>query len=151
MLIVDIKTQTLTHYKNNKIIAKHPVSTAKNGTGEKDGSECTPMGRHKICAKIGTDLSINSVLVGRKCTSEIYNEKLALQYPDRDWILTRVLWLDGLEDFNKNTKQRYIYIHGMPDNQPINIPNSKGCIRMHNNDIVVLFNTVKIDDLVIIK
>ncbi len=151
MLKINTQTQTLSYYQNNKIIAKYPISSAKNGLGETNSSECTPRGRHCICEKIGTNLPINSVFVARRITGEIYNEKLALKYPDRDWILTRILWLSGLEKYNKNTKQRYIYIHGMPDDKPINIPNSKGCIRMRNVDIVELFELVCENDQVIIK
>jgi lipoprotein-anchoring transpeptidase ErfK/SrfK len=85
-------------------------------------------------------------------TGEIYSPKLKQQHPDRDWILTRILWLDGLEVHNKNTKKRYIYIHGAPDEATMGVPSSKGCIRLRNQDIIELFERVKIgEDVVIMK
>ena len=91
------------------------------------------------------------MLVARQPTGEIYHPDLAKQYPGRDWILTRILWLDGLEAHNKNTKQRYIYIHGTPDETVLGVPGSKGCIRLHNADMIALFNTVHKGDMVVIQ
>jgi lipoprotein-anchoring transpeptidase ErfK/SrfK len=87
------------------------------------------------------------VLVGRRATGEIYDEDLARQYPQRDWILTRILWLSGCEHgFNRlgsvDTMQRYIYIHGTPDTEPMGCPASHGCVRMRNSDIVQLFDKI---------
>jgi lipoprotein-anchoring transpeptidase ErfK/SrfK len=79
---------------------------------------------------IGDGLDIGAVLVARVPTGEIYSPKLKQQYPNRDWILTRILWLDGIEAHNKNTKARYIYIHGAPDEATMGVPSSKGCIRL---------------------
>jgi hypothetical protein len=123
------------------------ISTAKNGAGEMENSGCTPRGRHVIAQKIGADLPINSVLVGRVPTGEIYNETLAAQYPARDWILSRILWLSGVEaGHNQGTgcdsHARYIYIHGTPDTEPMGVPYSHGCIRMRNDDVIELFDAV---------
>lgn len=125
------------------------VSTALNGVGEKSGSGCTPRGLHVIRAKIGENLPPNSVFVGRRFTGEIYTPELAKLYPKRDWILTRILWLSGKEP-NRNrlgsvdSMQRYIYIHGTPDTEPMGIPLSHGCIRMRNTDVVELFDLVPV-------
>jgi hypothetical protein len=139
MIIINIANQTLT-YKDKSYL----ISSATNGVGEQEGSFCTPLGRFKIAEKIGQNLAINSVLKGRIFTDEIYNFDLAKQYPHRDWVLTRILWLDGIEKHNQNTKKRYIYIHGTPNKNPMGVPLSKGCIRMRNKDIIELFDLVQI-------
>lgn len=125
-----------------------PVSTALNGSGEQEGSGCTPRGWHQIRACIGDGQPLNTVFVGRRPTGEIYNSQLAQAFPDRDWILTRILWLSGLEVGrnrlgNVDTMRRYIYIHGCPDAAPMGQPLSHGCIRMHNQDLLTLFDRVK--------
>ena len=147
MITIDISKQTL-EYKGKS----YSISTAKNGIGEIEDSYCTPTGKFKIAEKIGANLEFGSVLVDRESTGEIYNADLAKQYPDRDWILTRILWLDGVEVHNQNTKNRYIYIHGSPDETPMGMPGSKGCIRMHNYDVIELFESIHTgEDVVIIK
>ena len=147
MITIDISKQTL-EYKGKS----YSISTAKNGIGEIEDSYCTPTGKFKIAEKIGANLEFGSVLVDREPTGEVYNADLAKQYPDRDWILTRILWLDGVEVHNQNTKNRYIYIHGSPDETPMGMPGSKGCIRMHNYDVIELFESIHTgEDVVIIK
>jgi len=123
------------------------VSTAKNGAGENYGSFCTPRGWHVIRAKIGIDEPVNTVFVERRPTGEIYTAELGAQFPDRDWILTRILWLSGDEPgFNRlgkvDTMRRYIYIHGSPDSVDMGVPGSIGCIRMRNDDLIDLFDQV---------
>lgn len=125
-----------------------PVSTAANGAGEREGSGCTPRGAHYIRACIGAGAPLNAVFVGRRPSGEIYSPRLAARYPGRDWILTRILWLCGLEPgFNRlgdrDTQRRYIYIHGTPDTEPLGVPRSHGCIRMHNQDLLELFESVQ--------
>lgn len=148
MLHVDVAKQELTVVQQNQAIKRYLISTAKNGVGEQKGSHQTPRGWHMIRAKIGDHCAINSVFVGRRFTGEIYSNELRLQYPERDWILTRILWLSGLE-VGKNrlgpvdTMRRYIYIHGTPDDVAIGVPNSKGCIRMRNSDLIELYDLVK--------
>ncbi len=127
----------------------YPVSTALNGAGEEKGSYCTPRGRHIIRAKIGADCPVGSVFVGRRATGEIWTTELGEQHPDHDWILTRILWLSGCEVGinrlgNVDSMQRYIYIHGTPDNQPVGEPHSHGCIRMRNADMVALYDLVPV-------
>lgn len=134
--------------KTGQVEKRYPVSTAAKGVGEQDGSYCTPRGRHVIRAKIGADRPINSVFVGRRPTGEIYTPELGAQFPQRDWILTRILWLSGCEaGFNRlgsvDTMRRFIYIHGSPDNITMGEPGSHGCVRMCNEDVLDLFECVK--------
>ena len=145
MITINISEQSL-EYKGKS----YSISTAINGTGEIEGSYCTPTGNFKIAEKIGANLELGSVLVERKPTGEIYNTVLAKKNPDRDWILTRILWLDGIEAHNQNTKNRYIYIHGSPDETQMGMPGSKGCIRMHNCDVIELFESIQSGENVII-
>lgn len=146
-LDISIPEQRLAIIDNGRIICGYSVSTAKNGAGERRGSECTPRGWHKVRAKIGTGQPLNAVFKGRRPTGEIYDEELGSRYPGRDWILTRILWLGGLEP-GKNrygevdTCWRYIYIHGTPDESAIGLPASHGCIRMKNVDMLDLFSRV---------
>ena len=131
----------------------YSVSTAANGAGERENSGCTPRGWHMISEKFGDGLPINSVFVARQPTSEIYSEQLAAAYPARDWILTRILWLTGLEaGVNQgegcDSHARYIYIHGTPDTEPMGEPRSHGCIRMRNTDLLALFEQVDVGAIV---
>jgi lipoprotein-anchoring transpeptidase ErfK/SrfK len=128
-------------------VIRYHVSAAAKGAGEKFGSLCTPRGRHIVRAKIGAGQPVNAVFVARRPTGEIYSAELAAQFPGRDWILTRILWLSGREvGFNRlrdvDTMRRYIYIHGSPDSVPMGVPGSIGCVRMHNKDMIDLFNRV---------
>ena len=125
------------------------VSTAKNGIGELKNSECTPLGLHVIRAKIGAGCSENTIFVGRRPTGEIYRKAMRSQFPNRDWILTRILWLSGKEPGknrlgNVDTMSRYVYIHGAPDDDPMGVPGSKGCVKMRNADIIKLYNQVPV-------
>nr|VFJ86009.1 MAG: L,D-transpeptidase catalytic domain [Candidatus Kentron sp. LFY] len=144
---ISLPRQDLTLIVGETTIARFPVSTAANGPGEQLGSECTPRGWHRICAKIGAGHPIDTVFRGRRPTGEIYGTALADRYPGRDWILTRILWLSGLEP-GKNrfhavdTRRRYIYIHGSPTDTKMGIPASHGCIRMRNSDIIDLFDRI---------
>jgi len=142
-----LSRQTLALIADSIPIVEFSVSTAANGAGEQRGSECTPQGWHQIRAKIGEGYPINTVFRGRRPTGEIYEQTLAARYPNRDWILTRILWLSGLEpDKNRfhsvDTMRRYIYIHGSPNDTKMGVPASHGCIRMHNPDIIDLFDRV---------
>lgn len=141
---VDLIEQSLTLLRAADTTRRWPVSTARNGPGERLGSEQTPRGRHIIRARIGAGLPAGAVLVGRRPTGEIWSPALGRAHPDRDWILTRILWLSGVEP-GKNrlgevdTMRRYIYIHGTPDDVPLGVPGSHGCIRMANADVIELF------------
>ncbi|UCD70405.1 MAG: L,D-transpeptidase [Betaproteobacteria bacterium] len=133
---------------SGKTLRQYSVSTAKNGAGELNGSFCTPRGRHIVRAKIGRGFPVDTVFVGRRPTGELYTDSLGAQFPDRDWMLTRILWLSGCEPgLNRlgdvDTMRRYIYIHGSPDSIEMGVPGSIGCIRMRNSDIVELFDLVE--------
>jgi lipoprotein-anchoring transpeptidase ErfK/SrfK len=126
-----------------------PVSTAANGPGEQSGSGCTPRGEHIIRAKIGAGMPINTVFAGRRPTGEIYSPELGACEPGRDWILSRILWLSGRERGlnrlgERDTMRRYIYIHGTPDEGFTPEPQSHGCVRMRNQDLVELFDLVPV-------
>ena len=144
-LDICIASQQLTVFADGNEVQRYPISIAKKGAGELMGSECTPTGWHRIRAKIGAGQPLNAVFKGRRATGEIYKAELGKQYPQRDWILTRILWLGGLEP-GKNrygkvdSTWRYIYIHGCPDELMTGIPDSHGCIRMKNIDMLDLFN-----------
>ena len=138
------------------LVRRYSISSAKNGAGEKNGSYCTPRGRHVVRAKIGAGQALNTVFVERRPTGEVYSPELAARFPGRDWILTRILWLSGREPgFNRlgdvDTMRRAIYIHGSPDSAEMGKPGSHGCIRMRNRDIVELFDLVPILTLVEIR
>lgn len=153
---VSIPRQELTLLSGDLRIYDFPISTAKNGPGEVLNSEQTPRGLHKIRAKIGRNARSNTVFVGRRPTGEIYNQDLDKQYPERDWILTRILWLSGLEKGKnrmgeRDTMRRYIYIHGCPDNHKMGRPSSRGCIKMHNHDLIYLFDLVPVGTEVLIE
>jgi len=144
---VDIGRQQLSLFDNQTRLKQYVISTAKNGPGEKVGSEKTPRGQHIIRAKIGSGEAVNSVFIGRRATDEIYSTDLRTKEPGRDWILSRILWLSGIEPgFNRlgdvDTMRRYIYIHGCPDDDELGIPGSHGCIKMRNNDVIELFDLV---------
>lgn len=145
---VDLERQQLHLLSGDERIATYAVSTARNGPGEIQGSECTPRGLHRIRLKIGHGQPLNSVFVGRRPSGEIYTPALAAAYPTRDWILTRILWLTGLEPGRNrggsvDSLSRFIYIHGTPESEPMGQAASHGCIRMRNGDLIQLFDRVR--------
>lgn len=153
---VSIADQRLRLYQDGNIVMDVLISTATKGAGEIRGSEQTPRGWHKIRAKIGAGAPMNTVFKGRRPTGEIYASELRAANPGRDWILTRILWLSGLEPGknrlgNVDTMRRYIYIHGTPDEELIGIPASHGCIRMRNSDLIELFEKVPVGMPVLIS
>lgn len=146
-LRVSLPHQRLDWIENGRVLISYPVSTAENGPGERRGSGCTPRGWHRIRAKIGAGQPEYTVFVGRRPTGEIYSPALAAAQPKRDWILTRILWLGGLQPgFNRygeiDTAWRYIYIHGSPDRGVTGAPTSHGCVRMRSQDMLDLFERV---------
>lgn len=146
-LEISISEQQCRLWQRDECVFSASISTALNGAGEQEGSGCTPRGWHSIRAKIGDGQPMNTVFVGRRPTGELFEPALAERYPQRDWILSRILWLRGLEvgtnrRGNVDTMRRYIYIHGCPDSEPMGEPRSHGCIRMHNPDLLALFDRV---------
>jgi lipoprotein-anchoring transpeptidase ErfK/SrfK len=155
LIQIDLKKQQLSLISDGKVIFDASISSARNGPGEIQGSEKTPRGWHVVRAKIGNGHAINSVFVGRRPTGEKFTEKLREENAGRDWILTRILWLSGLEPgFNRlgnvDTMRRYIYIHGCPDNDVMGQPGSHGCIKMRNKDVVKLFDLIDVGEQVLI-
>jgi len=144
---VNIYEQTLRLFNGDNLVRQYPVSTARNGPGELMDSECTPRGAHIVSEKIGEGYEQNTVFVSRKATGELYTPELYTQFPGRDWILTRILWLSGTEPgcnqgSNVDSHDRFIYIHGSPDEVEMGKPGSRGCIRMRNKDVIELFEQV---------
>ncbi len=147
-LDIHLSDQQLYLRQGDAIAFQAAVSTAEKGAGERYGSGCTPRGELQIKLKIGEACAMNTVFVGRRATGEIYTPELGQKYPQRDWVLTRILWLSGLEPgVNRygevDTLRRYIYIHGCPDSYPMGVPLSHGCVRMRNSNLVELFDLVE--------
>lgn len=147
LLLISLAEQCLYVYSGKLLLCSYAISSAKNGPGEAFGSGCTPRGWHQVRAKIGAGLALGAVLRGRRWTGEVWTAELQQQFPGRDWILTRILWLSGLERGRNrlgtcDTFRRYIYIHGTPDSEPMSLPESHGCIRMRNADVLELFDLV---------
>ncbi len=155
-LRVSIPRQAIDLIMGNATLDTWPVSTARNGPGEQRGSECTPRGWHRIRARIGEGLPLGTVFRGRRPTGEKYGDELDARFPGRDWILTRILWLGGLEPgFNRygpvDTTWRYVYIHGSPDHGVTGVPASHGCVRLRNADMIDLFDRVPLGMRVLIE
>ncbi|MDX5445676.1 MAG: L,D-transpeptidase [Zoogloeaceae bacterium] len=153
---VSISEQTLRLFdEGGACLRTWSVSTAANGAGELEGSNCTPRGRHVIRARIGAGAPAGAVFRGRRPTGEVWSPELAAQFPECDWILSRILWLSGCEPgFNRlgsvDSMRRYIYIHGTPNDQPTGVPLSHGCVRMRNADVIELFDRVPVGTEVVI-
>lgn len=144
---ISLAAQRLRLCEGDEMLMDVPVSTAEKGAGEVMHSGCTPRGWHVVRAKVGAGAPENTVFVGRRPTGEIFTSALREQDPGRDWILTRILWLSGLERGRNrlghvDTMRRYIYIHGTPDDVLLGAPGSHGCVRMANVDVVRLFERV---------
>ena len=153
---IDLDRQCLELHVRGEVRRTWPVSTAANGPGELEGSDCTPRGRHVIRAMIGAGAAPGTVFVGRRPTGERYTPALGAAHPDRDWILTRILWLSGTEPGRNrlggvDTMRRYIYIHGCPDDTDMTVTGSHGCIRMRNDDVIDLFDRVTAGTRVVIE
>ncbi len=156
LITVNIAEQRLRLEQNGEVVMDVAVSTAKNGPGEQNGSECTPRGLHRIRARIGGGCEVNTVFVGRRPTGELFSEALREEHPQRDWILTRILWLCGMETGRNrggrvDTMRRYVYIHGCPDSDAMGVPGSHGCVKMRNQDIMALFDRVEVGTRVLIS
>lgn len=148
-LEIDLARQKLLLWNDGRVLRECSVSTGANGVGEINGSGCTPRGRHVIRAKVGAGQPAGAVLVRRRPTGEIWTPELHAQFPGRDWILTRILWLSGTEPGRNrlgcvDTFRRYIYLHGTPPTTRLGMPGSKGCVRVENRDIIELFDLLPV-------
>lgn len=153
---IDIGEQRLSLVHAGHVVRTYPVSTGAKGHGCEIGSFKTPTGLHRIKLKVGEGQPLGAVFVSRRPTGEVFPSTLLSAAPGRDWILTRILWLEGLEPGrnrggNVDTLRRYVYIHGTPDDGMVNPPSSHGCIRMFNADIVDLFSHVSVGTPVLIE
>ena len=157
LLHISLADQCLYGFSAGQLLLRLPVSSALNGAGEVQGSFCTPRGVHRVEQKIGADMPSGAVFKGRQWTGEVWTPELHQQFPGRDWILTRILWLSGCEPCvnqggEVDSYQRYIYLHGTPDCEPMGEPHSHGCVRLRNADLLQLFPrvplhcTVRIDE-----
>ncbi|BBP82078.1 L,D-transpeptidase [Pseudomonas sp. Pc102] len=149
LLHISIADQRLYGFAGERLVLRLPVSTALNGAGEQSGSNRTPRGLHQVRAKIGEGLPQGAVLRGRRWTGETWTPELHAQFPGRDWILSRILWLSGCEPGRNrlgkvDTMRRYIYLHGTPDTEPMGVPLSHGCVRLRNADLLELFPRVPV-------
>lgn len=154
-IYISIQQQCLFFFRDGQCEKSFSISTAKNGAGELAGSECTPRGWHSVADIIGLDAPINAVFNARQPTGQIYNAELERQFPNQDWILTRIIRLKGREiGFNQggdcDTYNRFIYIHGCADKSPLGQPESHGCIRMRNQNVITLAALLHQDDSVFI-
>ena len=134
---VSIENQQLTLKDNEQPIRIYPVSTSQFGIGTEEGSLKTPTGRFRVAEKIGSDMPHGTVFVGRVPLQA--DEALPAT---EDQITSRILWLDGLEEQNANTRERFVYIHGTKHEDKVGTPASHGCVRMRNEDVIELFEMV---------
>lgn len=146
VLLISTADQRMLLLRDNIKIAEYPISTSKFGVGDAPHSNATPTGMLKVRKKIGSNAPTGAVFKSRRLTGEV----LPVDAPGRDPIVTRILWLEGLEPQNRNAFNRYIYIHGTPEERNIGIPSSYGCIRMRSSDVIVIYNTVGIGARVLI-
>jgi len=136
-LVIHAERQTAELWESGQLTQTYRISTARNGAGCAPGSYCTPTGKLRVSEKIGEGLPMGAILKSRQFTGNVWDGSSPC---DEDLILTRILWLEGLDDGNKNTKDRYIYLHGTNQEDLLGTPASHGCIRFSNADIVDLFN-----------
>jgi lipoprotein-anchoring transpeptidase ErfK/SrfK len=146
-LHLDVARQELSGFAGSRELLRYPVSTAKLGLGCGEGSFQTPHGAHRVRLKIGAACPPGAIFRGRRWTGEVLDESLRRRFPNMDWVLTRILWLQGLErGVNRgggvDTLRRFVYIHGTHEEDLVGRPVSYGCVRMRNTDIAVLFDRV---------
>ena len=146
VLLISTADQRMFLLRDSNKIAEYPVSTSKFGVGDYLNSNATPLGRLRVRKKIGSGAPSGAVFKSRRLTGEV----LPVDAPGRDPIVTRILWLEGLEPQNRRAFYRYIYIHGTPEERNIGVASSYGCIRMRSPDVISLYDTVGIGARVVI-
>ena len=145
-MVVSVKDQKLGIYRSGQLVGTYRISTSKFGLGDRPGSNCTPLGKHEVVAKIGHGLPAGAVLKSRQWNGEV----LRPNAPGRDPIVSRILWLSGCERTNRNAYGRFIYIHGTPEENRLGTPASYGCVRMAMRDVIRVFERVSIGASVVI-
>jgi hypothetical protein len=153
VLYVSVKRQAMFHARSGRLLNVYPVATAIAGLGNLDGSRRTPTGLHRVSEKFGAEVPLLGILKDRVFTGEFADPDFA--GIDKDWITSRILWLEGLEPgFNQggnvDSHARYIYIHGTANERSVGTASSMGCVRMLNKDVIALYNEVPIGALVVI-
>jgi lipoprotein-anchoring transpeptidase ErfK/SrfK len=143
---ISIRDQRLTLKDGDTPIRTYAVSTSQFGIGTEMGSLKTPTGRFRVVEKIGAGMSSDTIFRSRVPLGP--NDPLP---PTEDFVMSRILWLDGLDEHNANTRDRFIYIHGTKHQDKVGSPASRGCVRMRNADIVDLFDLVEEGTLVVIE
>jgi L,D-transpeptidase YbiS len=143
---ISLKDQRLTLTRDGATLRSYPISSSRFGIGTDEGSNKTPLGNFRIAEKIGHDATPGT----------IFKSRIPLGPEDplpetEDFVTTRILWLDGLDEANANTRDRYIYIHGTKHEDRIGEPDSHGCIRMRNTDVIELFDLVDETTQVVIR
>ena len=146
-IVVSVYDQRLSLIGKEGPVKTYPISTSKYGLGSQPRSYKTPLGRMYVCKMIGGDVRAGSVFKSRRPTGEVVRPNS----PGRDPIISRIIWLDGLERFNHNTKERLIYIHGTPEERTIGTPSSYGCIRMRSRDVIDLYSRIRVGTTVYVK
>ncbi len=141
-----IRDQSLTVARGDETVRMYPISTSRFGLGTEEGSLKTPTGKFRIAAKIGYEVPADTIFVGR-----VPLGPEEIPPATEDFVMARILWLDGTEEQNANTRDRYIYIHGTTHEDKIGTPDSHGCIRMRNADVIELFDLVEQDTPVMIR
>lgn len=153
LLYVSVARQVLFHVHDGRLVAEYPIATAKAGLGSQQDSYRTPTGLHRISEKIGAEVPPLGILKDRQFTGELADPDFA--GVDKDWITSRILWLEGLEPgINQggsvDSHDRYIYIHGTANERSLGTASSMGCVRMRNDDVIDLFERVPLGALVVI-
>ena len=146
-IVVSVYDQRLSLIGKEGPVKTYPISTSKYGLGSQPRSYKTPLGRMYVCKMIGGDVRAGSVFKSRRPTGEVVRPNS----PGRDPIISRIIWLEGLERFNHNTKERLIYIHGTPEERTIGTPSSYGCIRMRSRDVIDLYSRIRVGTTVYVK
>ena len=137
---VSIADQTLRVFDGVHEVARYTISTSKFGLGSEEGSNRTPLGEFEVGEKIGDGAAPRTIFRSR----EVVGVWDAAQPPEEDLVLTRILWLHGLEDANANTRERYIYIHGTNQEELIGTQASHGCVRMRNDEVIELYDLLEV-------
>lgn len=153
ILYVSVQRQSLFHLRRRRLLNVYPVATSGRGLGAETDSYRTPEGLHRISDKVGDEVPPLGILKDRVFTGELADVDFA--GVDKDWITSRILWLDGLEPgLNKggsvDSHNRFIYIHGTANERSVGKPSSMGCIRMCNADVIKLYDAVPVGALVVI-
>jgi L,D-transpeptidase catalytic domain len=143
-ILVSVADQCMELFYNQRLVRRYPVSTSRYGLGDRPGSRETPTGRMEVAKMIGRGAPLGAVFRNRRPTGEI----LRPNAPGRDPIVTRIIWLRGLQQQNQNAFGRCIYIHGTPEERYIGHPASYGCVRMRSSDVLSLFNSIGVGAMV---